>query len=84
MENEEKIYKALDRVANSLWDGLRGDRNDYTMPDALFEIARALNRIADTYATSLTNQAKSMEKDHRELNQIWDSFDGMEGDKNGS
>ena len=84
MKNEEKIYKSLDRVANSIWDVLKDDGNDYTMPYALFEIAKALNRVADIYATSLTNQAKSMEKDHRELNQIWDSFDGMEGDKNGS
>jgi hypothetical protein len=64
MKNEEKIAKSLDRIANSLWDGLRADGNDYTMPDALFEIAKALNRVADIYATSLTNQAKSMEKNN--------------------
>jgi len=81
MKNEEKIYKSMDRVANAIWDGLRGDGNDYTTTDALFEISRALNRIADTYATSLTNQAKSIEKENRAFRQF---FDGMGGDKNGS
>ena len=64
MKNEEKICKSMDRVANAIWDGLRGDGNDYTTPDALFEISRVLNKIADTYATSIINQAKSMEKDN--------------------
>tara|TARA_R100000963_G_C4637143_1_gene101069 strand:- start:22 stop:222 length:201 start_codon:yes stop_codon:yes gene_type:complete len=64
MKNEEKICKSMDRVANAIWDGLRGDGNDYTTTDALFEIFRALNRISDTYATAITNQAKSMEKDN--------------------
>ena len=81
MENEEKIYKALDRVANSIWDGLRDDENDYTMPGAVFAIAKSLNKVANTYATSLTNQAKSIEKENRAIRQY---FDGMEGDNNGS
>ena len=81
MENEEKIYKALDRVANSIWDGLRDDENDYTIPGSVFAIAKALNKVANTYATSLTNQAKSIEKENRAFRQF---FDGMEGDKNGS
>ena len=57
MKNEKEIYKSMDRIANAIWDGLRGDGNDYTMTDALFEVSRALNRIADTYANDLKNQA---------------------------
>ena len=79
MKNEEKIYKSLDRVANSIWDGLKDDGNDYTTSSSIFAIAKSLNKIADTYTTSLINQAKSIEKENR----AWENY-GMEGDKNGS
>ena len=79
MKNEEKIYKSLDRVANSIWDGLKDDGNDYTTSSSIFAIAKSLNKIANKYATSLINQSKSMEKENR----AWENY-GMEGDKNGS
>ena len=81
MKNEEKIYKSMDRVANAIWDGLKDDGNDYTTSSSIFAIAKSLNKIAATYATSLINQAKSIEKENRAFRQF---FDGMEGDKNGS
>ena len=79
MKNEEKIYKSMDRVANAIWDGLKDDGNDYTTSSSISAIAKSLNKITDTYATSFTNQAKSIEKENR----AWENY-GMEGDKNGS
>ena len=53
----------------------------YGFESSGFVEAKSLNKITDTYATSLTNQAKSIEKEKRAFRQF---FDGMEGDKNGS
>lgn len=49
----DNIVHALDRVARSLWDGLRADGSDYTIPDGLFAVATSLDKIADAI-----NQAK--------------------------
>jgi hypothetical protein len=38
---------ALDRIAHSLWDGLRAEGFDSTIPDGLFAVAQSLNKIAD-------------------------------------
>jgi len=41
------IVEALDRIANSLWDGLRAEGGDSTIPDGLFAVAESLDKIAD-------------------------------------
>ena len=41
------IVNALDRIAHSLWDGLRNDGGDNTIPDALFSVSRSLDKIAE-------------------------------------
>ena len=41
------VVHALDKIAHSLWDGLRAEGFDYTIPDGLFAVAKSLNRIAD-------------------------------------
>tara|TARA_R100000654_G_scaffold2040_6_gene7447 strand:- start:108 stop:356 length:249 start_codon:yes stop_codon:yes gene_type:complete len=41
------VVHALDRIARSLWDGLRAEGYDSTIPDGLFAVAQSLNKIAD-------------------------------------
>ena len=41
------VVHALDRIAHSLWDGLRAEWFDSTIPDGLFAVAQSLNKIAD-------------------------------------
>ena len=41
------IVNAIDRVAHSLWDGLRSNGFDSTIPDGLFAVSVSLDKIAD-------------------------------------
>jgi hypothetical protein len=41
------IVNAIDRVAHSLWDGLRANGSDNTIPDGLFAVSESLDKIAD-------------------------------------
>jgi len=41
------IVNAIDRVAHSLWDGLRANGFDSTIPDSLFAVSESLDKIAD-------------------------------------
>jgi hypothetical protein len=41
------IVNAIDGVAHSLWDGLRANGFDSTIPDGLFAVSESLDKIAD-------------------------------------
>tara|TARA_Y100000310_G_scaffold217922_1_gene219040 strand:+ start:1745 stop:1996 length:252 start_codon:yes stop_codon:yes gene_type:complete len=41
------IVNAIDRVAHSLWDGLRANGSDNIIPDGLFAVSESLDKIAD-------------------------------------
>ena len=41
------IVNAIDGVAHSLWDGLRANGSDYTIPNGLFAVSESLDKIAD-------------------------------------
>ena len=41
------IVNAIDGVAHSLWDGLRANGSDNTIPDGLFAVSESLDKIAD-------------------------------------
>ena len=41
------IVNALDRIAHSLWDGVRNDGGDNTIQYALFSVSRSLYKIAE-------------------------------------
>ena len=41
------IVNAIDGVAHSLWDGLRANGSDNTIPDGLFAVSKSLGKIAD-------------------------------------
>tara|TARA_R100001129_G_scaffold128824_2_gene90829 strand:+ start:2136 stop:2378 length:243 start_codon:yes stop_codon:yes gene_type:complete len=41
------IVEGLDKIAHSLWDGLRNDGGDNTIPDALYAVSESLDKIAD-------------------------------------
>jgi len=41
------VAHSLDGVAHSLWDGLRANGSDNTIPDGLFAVSKSLGKIAD-------------------------------------
>ena len=43
--NERNMYSAVQNVSRSLWDGLRADGTDETIPDSVFSIAIQLNKL---------------------------------------
>jgi len=41
----ENIVESLDKIAHSLWDGLRAEGGDATIPNGLFAIAKSLDLV---------------------------------------
>ena len=42
----DNIVESLDRIAHSLWDGLRAEGGDATIPNGLYAVANSLDKIA--------------------------------------
>ena len=43
----ENIVESLDKIAHRLWEGLREEGGDATIPNGLFAIARSLDKVAE-------------------------------------